>query len=178
MAMSLEFTLKPQDFEESFMIYHNSKPYLRYTSIFMIYVLIIFVGFLAALKIHALINNDVDTLKRVDDSLLVFTGLALLICNPGFWYKLMTAFMWKVGHFLKEPVLVQIEESMFIYKNAVMKSEIQWSSIQSVTESNHIFFIVHRLQASYIVPKRIFTEENINEFKQILASNNILIQKG
>ena len=86
--------------------------------------------------------------------------------------------MWRVGPFLKEPVLVQIEESTFIYKNAVMRSELEWSSIQSVTESPNIFFIVHRLKASYIVPKRSFTEEDINDFKQILASNNIIIQKA
>ena len=178
MVMSLEFTLKPQDFEESFIIYHNSNPYLRFLGILIIYVVIISFGFLSALKIHSLIINDLESLQRINQALLFFTGFALLLCNLGFWYKIMAIFMWRVGPFLKEPVLVQIEESTFIYKNAVMRSELEWSSIQSVTESPNIFFIVHRLKASYIVPKRSFTEEDINDFKQILASNNIIIQKA
>ncbi|MCT7981869.1 YcxB family protein [Laspinema sp. A4] len=176
MAISLEFTLKRQDFEESLMIYTQSKPYLRYLGILLTYILLILFGFLAFLKVYALINNDIYFLKRVDQSLLISAGF-VLFCNLRVWHKAMTWFMWKVAPFLKEPVFVQIEDSGFSYKNAVMKSEIEWSAVQQVLESNQVFFILHKLKASYTLPKRSFTPEDMNEFKQILAANTIQIER-
>ncbi len=176
MAISLEFTLKRQDFEETLMIYNQSKPYLRYLGIVTTYVIMILFGFLAFLKIYSLINNDLEISQRVNESLFVFAGLVLL-CNPNLWHKGMAWFMWQVAPFLKEPVLVQIEDSGFSYKNAVMKSEIEWSSVKQVLESKNIFLILHRLNASYTLPKRSFTPENMNEFQQILAAHNIQIER-
>ncbi|AFY84374.1 YcxB family protein [Oscillatoria acuminata] len=176
MAISLEFTLKRQDFEETLMIYNQSKSYLRYLGIFTTYVIMILFGFLVFLKIYSLINNDLEFSKRVDKSLFVSAGFVLFY-NLNFWHKAMTWFMWKVAPFLKEPVFVQIEDSGFSYKNAVMKSEIEWSSVQQVLESKNVFFILHRLKASYTLPKRSFTPEDMNEFQQILAANNIQIER-
>ncbi|MGL4497703.1 MAG: YcxB family protein [Planktothrix sp.] len=176
MAISLEFTLKRQDFEESLMIYNQSNPYLRYLGIFTTYIVMILFGFLAFLKIYGLINNDLEISHIANKSLLLFCGLVLL-CNPSFWHKAMAWFMWKVAPFLKEPVVVEIEDSGFSYQNAVMKSEIEWSSVQQVLESKNVFFILHRLKASYTLPKRSFTQEDMNEFKQILAANTIQIER-
>lgn len=176
MAISLEFTLKRQDFEESLTLYSQSKSYLRYLEIFITYVVLIVFGFLAFLKIYALINNEMDFSQRVDQSLLTFCGL-VLFCNLRFWHKGMAWFMWQVAPFLKEPVVVQIEDTGFSYKNAVMKSEVEWSAVQQVLESKNVFFVLHRLKASYTLPKRSFTEENLNEFQQILAANNIQIKR-
>lgn len=176
MAISLEFTLKRQDFEESLMIYNQSKPYLRYVGIFTTYIVLILFGFLAFLKIDGLINNDLELSGISNESLLLFCGL-VLFCNLSFWHKAMAWFMWKAAPFLKEPVLVQIEDSGFSYKNAVMKSEIEWSSVQQVLESKNVFFILHKLKASYTLPKRSFTPEGITEFQQILAANNIQIER-
>ncbi|WP_367286631.1 YcxB family protein [Laspinema palackyanum] len=57
------------------------------------------------------------------------------------------------------------------------KSTIEWSSIDKVLESKNIFLIVHRVKGYYTLPKRIFTDENFQEFQQILGANHIQIEK-
>ncbi|MCT7960674.1 YcxB family protein [Laspinema sp. D1] len=176
MAISLKFTLKGQELEEGLIVRHNSKPYLRFLKIliFMSIVISLFIFLLFFL----ISNSGIPAIakKIVLKGLLIGSGFALL-SYPILGHKAMISVMDKVATFLKDPVLIQIEESGFSYKNAVRKSKIEWSSIEKVLESKNIFLIIHRVKGYYTLPKRIFTDENFPEFQQILAANHIQIEK-
>ncbi len=175
MAISLKFTLKGQELEEGLIVRHNSKPYLRFLKILIFMSIVIFL-FIFLLGL-AIVNSVGSAIGRIVlKGLLIGSGFALL-SYPILGRKAMISVMDKVATFLKDPVLIQIEESGFSYKNAVRKSKIEWSSIEKVTESKNIFLIIHRVKGYYTLPKRIFTDENFPEFQQILAANHIQIEK-
>jgi hypothetical protein len=48
------------------------------------------------------------------------------------------------------------------------RSEIDWSAVDRYTESKNMFVLVHFPRMIYLFPKRAFTSEQLDEFRELL----------
>jgi hypothetical protein len=51
---------------------------------------------------------------------------------------------------------------------------VRWSLFQKVNELNGNFLLFYGPQSYYVIPKRSFTRENLEEFLSLLRENNLL----
>ncbi len=51
------------------------------------------------------------------------------------------------------------------------QSEAKWDTVYKVTENNEFFYLYLNKESMYFVPKRVFTSNQIEEFRSILTHN-------
>lgn len=56
-------------------------------------------------------------------------------------------------------------------KNEYVEAKIQWKSISNYMERDDVYWLFETLSSAHIIPKRIMSEEERNEFKKILSKN-------
>ena len=105
---------------------------------------------------------------------LVMAGLWLIFYNTIYTKRLQHFAKGYYNHQVNERFWVEhtydFKEDAIHLKNEFVEAKIQWKAIVNVIEENDVFWLFETLTAAHIIPKRLMSEQEQQQFKQMLAT--------